>query len=215
MAITKTKFHSSVNKTKFKITADAAAATTTLALKTAITIALPGTSTFDAETGTIVRSTGSWITDGVTIGSVLVIAGTVNNNGVFIVRSVTADTVTIESGTSVAKNVLVDEAVAATYANSYKSEFLHYGQVFNTATPKVNIAEMSYTCNAGGKITLTRNAVVTHALFGSLIGFHAPSNEENASDVVVLFDTTAGGTLVLELSKVEGFSSVNPSALPY
>ena len=211
MAITRTRIHSSVNKTKFKITATAAADTTTLTIKTAITIATPGNSTFSASAGTIVRATGSWVTDGVVVGAVLIVAGTTNNNGTYIVKAVTADTVTIETNTSAARNYLVTEVVAATYTGSYKSDFLHYGQIFTTASPKVNIAEMSYTCNSAGLISLTRNSVVTHQLFGSLVGFHAPSSEQSDQNVVVLFTTTVGGTLILELSKVEGFSSINPA----
>jgi len=215
MAITATRIHSSLNKAIFKVTATAAADTTTLTIKTVITIGA-GNSVFTAATNTISRVAADWVSAGVTVGSVLIVAGTVSNNGTFIVKSVTATDVVIESNTSVARNFIVDEAsVAATYTGSYKSAFLHYGQIFTIASPKVNIAEMSYSCNAAGDITLTRNSTVTHKLFGNAVGFHAPSSESNDQNIVVLFTTTVGGTLMLELSKVEGFSAINPKGLPY
>jgi len=215
MAITKTKIHSSLNKALFKVTATAAADTTTLAIKTIITIGA-GNSVFTAATNTISRAAADWLSSGVVVGAVLLVGGTVNNNGTFIVKSVTSTDVVVESNTSSARNFIVDEAaVAASYTGSYKSDFLHYGQVFTQASPKVNIAEMSYSCNAAGDITLTRNSVVTHKLFGTAVGFHAPSSEQSDQNIVVLFTTTAGGTLMLELSKVEGFSAINPKGLPY
>lgn len=216
MAITKTRIHSTVNKTGFKITATAAADTVTLALKTAITITATGALTYSATNGTITRTTGSWITDGVTIGSVLVIATSASNNGTFIVKDVSATIITIESNTSSARNYLVNETdttPTSVFTGSYKSDFLHYGQVMST--PAVNIAEMSYSCNAAGQITITRNSVVTHNLFGADHAFHAPSNEQNTFDIVITFVTTVGGTLVIEFSKVDGFSAINPKGLPY
>lgn len=216
MAITKTRIHSTVNKTAFKITATAAADTTTLALKTAITVTATGALTYNAAAGTITRTTGSWLTDGVAVGSVLTIATSASNNGIFIVKAVTATVVTIEKNTSSARNYLVDETDAtptSVFTGSYKSDFLHYGQVMTT--PVVNIAELAYSCNAAGQITVARNSVVTHNLFGSDHALRAPSNEQNTFDIVVTFVTTAGGTLIIEFSKVDGFSAINPSGLPY
>jgi hypothetical protein len=210
MAITKTKIQSSLNKAVFKITATAAADTTTLTLKDTFTIGA-GNSVFTAATNTISRAAADWISSDVTVGSILIVAGTVNNNGTFIVKSVTTTDVVIETTIAGVKNVIVDEAaVAATYTGSYKSDFLHYGQIFTDASPKVNIAEVSYSTANTGFITITRNSVVTHKLFGSDSNFHAPSNEQSDQNIAVLFDTTAGGTLMIELSKVEGFGALNP-----
>jgi len=216
MAITKRRIHSSVNKVKFKVTATAAADTTTLTIKSLVTVSGSGNSTFSAANGTIVRSIGDWESDGVTVGSVLVITTTLSNNGSFIVKTVSPTIVTIESNTSAARNYLVDEVFFnAVYTGSYKSDFLHYGQIFTLASPKVHIAEMSYSCNASGELTITRAGTVTHKLFGNAVNFHAPSPENSTTDIVVAFATGAGGTIILELSKMEGFSAVNPSGLPY
>ena len=216
MAITQTRVHSSVNKVKFKVTATAAADTTTLSIKTPITVSSSGNTVFSAANNTMTRSVGSWTTDLVTVGSVIIVTTTVSNNGTYIVKSVTPTVITIETNTSVARNYLVDETFLNTvYTGSYQSLFLHYGQIFTIASPKVNIAEMSFSCSSTGDITISRTSLVTHKLFGSAVNFHAPSSENSTADLVVLFSTGAGGTMILELSKMEGFSAVNPTGLPY
>lgn len=99
-------------------------------------------------------------------------------------------------------------AAADTITLALLTDFIHNGQ--SVSSPKVNIANLSYSCAATGDITITRNAVVTHKLFGSDSALHAPSAEQNASDIVVLFTGSAGGTLIIECAKVEGFGALNP-----
>lgn len=99
-------------------------------------------------------------------------------------------------------------AAADTITLALATDFTHNGQT--VASPKVNIANLSYSCAATGDITITRGGVVTHKLFGSDRDLHAPSAENNASDIVVTFTGTAGGTLILECGKVDGFGALNP-----
>lgn len=49
----------------------------------------------DTNPDTIVRTTGSWITDGFAAGETLMVAGTTSNNGFFLIDSVTALTLTL------------------------------------------------------------------------------------------------------------------------
>ncbi len=50
-----------------------------------------------AGKSTLVRSSGSWITDGVLSGSSLSINGTMDNNGSYIIETITASTLTLDS----------------------------------------------------------------------------------------------------------------------
>lgn len=93
------------------------------------------------------------------------------------------------------------------------ADLIHNGQTVNS--PKVNIARMAYSCSSSGSIDISRNGVVTHKLFGHDSEFQAPSAEQNDQNIVVTFSGTAGGTLILELSKVDGFGAINPPGLPY
>lgn len=104
-------------------------------------------------------------------------------------------------------------AAADTVTIVLATDLIHEGQA--VATPKVNIARMAYSCSSSGDITIVRNGVTTHKLFGHDSEFQAPTAEQNLSDIVVTFNNTAGGTLILELSKVDGYGAINPPGLPY
>ena len=213
MAITTTVIGKKHNATTFKIVATASLDAATIPLSTTITIVTPGNITFTPASFTITRATGSWITDGVTVGSVLVVAGTASNNGSFIVKSVTASNVVIESDTSSAVNKLVTEVVAATFTGSYKSDLLSYGQIID-GNLQVNIARVRYSVSSTGDVTVTRNSVVVLKLFGH-DELECPTSEFNTFPIVSTFTGTAGGTLILEVTKVAGFSSINPAQLSY
>lgn len=214
MSITTTIIGKKHNAATIKFTATADTDTATVALSTPITIAATGNVTFVAATHTLTRTTGSWSTDLVEVGSVLIITNTVSNNGTFIVKSFTATDVVIENNTSSARNYLVDEtAAAAAFTGSYKSVLLAYGQIIS-GTPKVNIARCRYSVSSAGSVSVSRNSVVTLKLFGH-DEIECPTSENNTHPIVTLFSTTAGGTLIMEVTKVEGFSAVNPSQLPY
>lgn len=57
---------------------------------------------------TITRDSGSWIVDGFTIGQSITLLGTANNDGAYIIKSVSADTIEVSDG-----DVLVDEVTTA------------------------------------------------------------------------------------------------------
>lgn len=216
MAIVTTVIGKNNAKATIKFVGDASTDTTTFALSTAITIAATGNVTFSAANKTIVRASGSWITDGVVVGAVLTIAGTTSNNGIFIVKSVDSATqITIESNTSVARNFLVDEVDTngVTWTNSYKSDLLAYGQIIS-GTPTVNIARCRFSTNSTNDISVSRNSIKVLKLFGTG-ELDTPTPEQNTQSITVLFSGsgTGGGTLMLELNKIAGFSAVNPAGL--
>lgn len=93
------------------------------------------------------------------------------------------------------------------------TDLIHNGQT--VGTPKVNIANIAYSCASSDSITIVRNGVTTHKVFGHDSEFHAPSTEQNGSNIVVTFNGSGqgsehGGTIVIELSKVDGFGSIDP-----
>lgn len=80
------------------------------------------------------------------------------------------------------------------------------GNVQAIASPKADICRVTYSAPSSGYVNITRNGKSIATLFGhdSLAG-HLWS-EENGSDVVVTF--SGGGTLLIELVKVEGYGPV-------
>jgi antitoxin (DNA-binding transcriptional repressor) of toxin-antitoxin stability system len=72
-------------------------------------------------------------------------------------------------------------------------------------TPVVNIAKIWYSVSSAGSVTITRNGIVVAKLFGhdTMDGFAL--NEQNTHNIVVTFDTSAGGTVILELGKTSGY----------
>jgi hypothetical protein len=102
---------------------------------------------------------------------------------------------------------------ADTITLALATDFTHNGQT--VSSPKVNIANLSFSCAATGDISISRGGVVTHKLFGTAETFHAPSDQNNTSDIVITFTGTAGGTLIIDCGKVEGFGAINPPGLPY
>lgn len=78
------------------------------------------------------------------------------------------------------------------------------------SSPKVNVARATYSVSSSGDVTVTRNSVPIFKFFGH-DEFPYASSEQNTHNIVVTFNTSAGGTLVLELSKVNGFSAINPA----
>lgn len=76
-------------------------------------------------------------------------------------------------------------------------------------SPKVGISALAYSCSSSGDVTVVRNGVTIFKLFGHDTLSYG-SNEQSDQNIVVTFNTSAGGTIILELSKTSGFSAVNP-----
>jgi hypothetical protein len=69
--------------------------------------------------GTITRTSGSWITDGIKQGSIVTITGSASNNNTFRVRSTTATVITVET-----QQAVVTEAAVAATATAVEEELL-------------------------------------------------------------------------------------------
>jgi hypothetical protein len=74
-----------------------------------------------------------------------------------------------------------------------------------SVAPKVNITKVWYSVSSSGDVTITRNSVAVAKLFGHDTIDCFSLAEQNTSDVVVTFNTSAGGTIILELAKVSGY----------
>ena len=74
------------------------------------------------------------------------------------------------------------------------------------STPKVNITKVYYSVPSGGYVTITRNGVIVATLWGhdTIDGFGFAEN--NTSNIDIAF--SGGGTIILELAKVGGYSPV-------
>jgi hypothetical protein len=209
MTITAKIVSRKLNQAVIKVVGTAASDTVTIPIKTTLSIAATGNLTFSATNNTIVRSSGSWVTDGVEVGdnnTVVTITGTVSNNGSYIVKAVDATTITVETKFH-GFVPMTDETVAGT-ATAYKSMLLQYGQKI-VGNPSVAIPRVRYSVSSSGAVTIVRNSETVLKLFGH-DELETLSYDQPTSDIVVTFDTSAGGTLIMELSKLAGFTTVNP-----
>jgi len=78
-----------------------------------------------------------------------------------------------------------------------------------SAAPTVTISAIAYSVHASGDATIVRNAVPIFKLFGNGVMPYG-SNEQASKNIVVTFTTTLGGTVIIELSKTDGYSAINP-----
>lgn len=211
MTATKTIISNSLTKTRIKFTATAGADTTTIYLKRTITLGATGNLTFvagDDGVGKIVRASGSWATDFASYPSqkFVTVSGSANNNRTFSVLSVT--TTSTANDTIVVLEKVITEASIAVTTTSYESDVASPGQA--VGTPLVNISGFQYTL--GNSATVVRNSVTVANLFGNWWGMNDQGRgfgfaEQNDRDIV-LTSVTSGGTLIIELSKISGFSPV-------
>ncbi len=195
-----TKTH---NRAVVKVVGTTAADTATIALRTNLTITSTGNITFVNSTKTITRASGNWTTDGVLPNSVVVIDGVQ-----YSVKTVGTTSLTVWP-----KYTLTDGTITSGSVTGYKSDLLVGGQVFDSAA-KVGITGVAYSVSSSGDVTVVRNSVNIFKFFGHDTLSYG-SNEQNDKDIVVTFNTSAGGTLILELSKTDGFGAVNPPEVAY
>jgi hypothetical protein len=102
---------------------------------------------------------------------------------------------------------IVGTAAADTATIDITSDLVVAGQT--ASSPKVGISGLAYSVSSSGDVTVSRNLVPVFKLFGHDT-LQYGSNEQATQNIVVTFNTSAGGTLILELSKTSGFSAVNP-----
>lgn len=103
---------------------------------------------------------------------------------------------------------IVGTASGDTSIISLASDLPASGQT--TATPKANITKVWYSVAGTGDATVVRNSVTALKLFGSDVIDCFGLAENNGSDIVVTFTNSAGGTVILECSKISGYSSMLP-----
>lgn len=102
---------------------------------------------------------------------------------------------------------IVGTAASDTATINITTDLLVSGQT--ASSPKVGISAVAYSCSSAGDVTVVRNSIPVFKLFGH-DSLSYGSNEQSNQNIVVTFNTSAGGTLILELSKTSGFSAVNP-----
>ncbi len=74
--------------------------------------------------------------------------------------------------------------------------------------PKINISTVAYSVSSAGHTSINRNGEVLRLFGHGTISYG--DVEQVSSNIDVSFVDTAGGTVILELSKTDGFSAVNP-----
>jgi hypothetical protein len=195
-----TKTH---NRAVVKVVGTTSTDTATINLKTTISITATGDLTVDGTARTITRASGSWATDGVIQNAVVSINGTQ-----YSVLNVSTNVITVYPRYKLTSGVITGATVT-----SYKSDLLVGGQVIDT-TAHVGITNVAYSVSSSGDVTVVRNSKTVFKLFGHDTLVYG-SNEESGYDIVVTFNTSAGGTCILELSKTSGFGTVNPSEIGY
>lgn len=99
-----------------------------------------------------------------------------------------------------------DTATIALATDLLHTDGLEITQTANS--PKVNITRIWYSVPSSGYVTITRNSVIVATLYGHDTIDNFSLAENNGSDIGVAF--SAGGTVILELAKVSGYSSENP-----
>ena len=77
----------------------------------------------------------------------------------------------------------------------------------NASTVQVTISQVAYSCDSTKPVTISRNGVVLYTLFGSGVLPYG-TNDQSTCDIDINFGTSAGGTVILELSKTNGYSAI-------
>lgn len=107
----------------------------------------------------------------------------------------------------VTPNKAVVKVADADYTINLATDLLFTGQTVS-GSPKVYITGIKYSNNASGKIIITRNAVKVCTLsYAQTLNFDNYSLTENATSNIVI-TCPADSFVILELSKVEGYSDV-------
>jgi len=211
MAITKTLIANSSTRAVLKVSATAAADTTRLVVRAVATPASIASVTFVAATKTITRTLGSWISD-FTAGSDVPVVGslvsiTFTGGTTLNVKTVVAVITSATILTVVNPCTIVNEgpvAISNVQWSGVWSDIGYVNEVAGSAFPtKANITKLKYSCSSTGTLEIARNSVVVTRLFGcgDLDGFGLAEN--NTFSLVVTFATGAGGTLIVELSKLD------------
>jgi len=165
-----------------------------------VAITTPGNLTFAATGKTITRSAGSWITDGVTAGTVIVVTGTSSNNKSFTV--LTRDSAT--QITCVSTDTLVNEGpVSATYT------------AYDAFKRSIGGVNYSFDWKVSGNNTLLSNIYqfIQHQLRQtSDIDWGASTHRGDVTDLLMSYAAPTGTSLDLY---VDNLSSTDINSITY
>ena len=231
MAVTKVILQNSSTRTKIKINADAAVTTGQAWIYVKKTLGAYGggniTMTAGANgTATITRTTGFWNAElnTATSGSAVLAAGSfgtssyggylyIDMTGVTLTNTADQKVYTVLSGIGTA-TVTVAETIASTQAGvvstgiaQYYSDIGFYNQTMAPANVSVSINSVAYSVPsaAANNINLVRNSVSVAFLSGAN-HIADPMSEQSAYDINPII-TGGGGYVVVELVKLQGFST--------
>ena len=230
MAYTKTLLVRSPTRNTIKVVASAQTDSTTIFIKSAVSLAATGNLAFALPTsnndgGTITRTSGSWLTDlsnaahigggGINaLGQYVVAIGagaSALNQKEYNIIGITALTITVSKHTP----VRVAESGLTVTSSAYYSDLITSGQTI-IGTGVANIAKIWVSTVTGSGGIITRNSQTVLTLFGGggeygTDNLIAPLTENNTSDVVITWQTgsTTGGSAVLEIVKTDGCSAVD------
>lgn len=211
MAITKTLIANSSTRSVIKVASTAAADSIRLVIRAAATPVSIAAVTFVAATKTITRGAGSWISD-FTSGSDVPSVGdkvaiTFTGGSALNLKTVVAVITSATVLTVLNPCTIVNEGPVAISDVQWAGIWSDLGYVNEVAgamfPTKANITRMKYSVSSAGTLDIERNSVVVARLFGhdDLDGFGLAEN--NTYPLVVTFNSGAGGTLIVELAKLD------------
>lgn len=94
-------------------------------------------------------------------------------------------------------------ATAASDTTTISLADMNYTLEGNLMTPaKANITKVWYSVSSSGNVTVVRNAVTVLNLYGHDTIECFGLAEQNNQSAVVTFNTSAGGTIIIEFAKV-------------
>ena len=82
------------------------------------------------------------------------------------------------------------------------ADMIHTNSGTAVTPTKANITKVWYSVSSSGAVTVTRNSVVVLKLFGHDTIDNFGLAEQNNQSAVVAFAGSAGGTIIIEFSKV-------------
>lgn len=202
MAVTKTLISKSHGRAVYKIVGTAAADTATIRLKpVAVTSA-----SWSANVATF-----NVTNHGLVTGDTAVISGIVSSNNVNGTYNLGYNgaftSITVVNANQFTVAMLTNPGTYTSGGLSTSDDIIHITQYPTVASPKSELTKIWYSVSSSGDVTIVRNAVTIAKLFGhdTIEGFGLA--EQAGENIVVTFNTSAGGTAIIEISKTSGYGS--------